>query len=107
MEPDRSNPAHDYIPDEIVDQIPRLYATQHDDDPTARLKLFTPDSSWTWWIVEFDPDERLCWGLVRGHERELGYFSLTELGSIRGPLGLPIERDLHFEPTPISELGDP
>ena len=28
---------------------------------------------------------------------ELGYVSLTELRSVRGKLGLPIERDLHFD----------
>jgi hypothetical protein len=28
---------------------------------------------------------------------ELGYVSLTELHSVRGKLGLPIERDLHFD----------
>lgn len=28
---------------------------------------------------------------------ELGYVSMTELRSVRGPLSLPIERDLHFE----------
>jgi hypothetical protein len=30
-------------------------------------------------------------------EPELGYVSLFELQSVRGKLGLPIERDLHFE----------
>jgi len=34
----------------------------------------------------------------------LGYFSLNELQSIRGPLGRPIERDLYFTPGPISEV---
>jgi hypothetical protein len=29
-------------------------------------------------------------------EPELGYVSLVELQSVRGKLGLPIERDLHF-----------
>ena len=66
------------------------------------MKFFTPDSSWTWYVTEFDPAERRCFGLVIGHERELGYFSLAELESVRGPLGLPIERDLDFTPTPLS-----
>ena len=30
---------------------------------------------------------------------ELGYVSLRELAEVRGPLGLPLERDLHFAPT--------
>ena len=37
-------------------------------------------------------------GLAIGLEIELGYWSLAELEQVRGPLGLPIERDLYFEP---------
>ena len=72
-------------------------------DAEAFLKLFTPDSSWTWYCVEFDPEQRLFFGLVLGMEQELGEFSLDELEAVRGPLGLPIERDLHFEPTPLRD----
>jgi hypothetical protein len=38
---------------------------------------------------------------------ELGYVCMRELREIRGPLGLPIERDLHFEADkPISAYAD-
>ena len=97
--------AHDLMPDNLVDQIPQLYATELEDDPVARLKWFTPDSDWTWYVVEFDPDERLCFGLVVGFEREFGYFSLDELLAARGPLGLRVERDLHWQPKPASECS--
>ncbi len=30
-------------------------------------------------------------------EPELGYVSLTELRAVRGKLGLPVERDEHFD----------
>ena len=29
---------------------------------------------------------------------ELGYVSIEEISGVRGPLGLPVERDLHFDP---------
>jgi hypothetical protein len=35
---------------------------------------------------------------------EWGYFVLSELESARGPLGLPIERDLYFEPAPFTKV---
>jgi hypothetical protein len=54
-------------------------------------------------LVELDPVDRLCFGLVVGHEREFGYFSLDELQNIRGPLGLQVERDLYFKPKPVSQ----
>jgi hypothetical protein len=97
--------AHDLLPDEFAATVPRLYATEREPDPLARLKLFTPDSSWTWFITEYDPEQHLCFGLIIGHDREFGYFSLDELREVRGPLGLPIERDLYFEPKPLSQCG--
>jgi len=60
-------------------------------------KFFTPDGQWTWYATEYDPETREFFGLVDGFEAELGYFSLGELGSARGPLGLAIERDLHWK----------
>ncbi|MCH8149560.1 MAG: DUF2958 domain-containing protein [Planctomycetes bacterium] len=95
--------AHDLMPAELAAEIPALYATQNDDDPIARVKFFTPDSNWTWYVAELDPEDRLCFGLVDGHEREFGYFSLDELEEVRGPLGLKIERDLYWRPTPLSK----
>jgi len=71
-----------------------------DHKPVA--KFFTPDAGATWLITELDPDEQdvmfgLC-DLGVGFP-ELGNVSLRELRSVRGKLGLPVERDLHFEAT--------
>ena len=71
----------------------------------ARVKFFTPDSSWTWYALEFDGRDTF-FGLVSGFEVEMGYFSLSELESVRGPLGLPIERDRWFEPAPLARLPE-
>lgn len=43
-------------------------------------------------------------GNAIGLEAELGYFALSELESLRGPWGLPIERDLFFTPCKRSEI---
>ncbi len=53
---------------------------------------------------QYDPAERLCFGLVCGQVDELGYFSLDELRTVRGPLGLRIERDLWWQPAPLSRV---
>jgi|GEM_PF-978282 len=68
----------------------------------AQVKFFTPDSNWTWYAIEFDGED-IFFGLVDGFETELGYFSLKELKEVHGPMGLQIERDLHFEPKSLSE----
>ena len=51
-------------------------------------------------------DGDTCYGYVRGLEDELGYFSLLELESVHGPLGLSIERDLSFAPTLLSNIDN-
>ena len=70
-----------------------------DFDPAPVVKLFTPDAGATWLLTEIDPDDHdhafgLC-DLGLGAP-ELGWVSLQELATLRGRLGLPIERDLHF-----------
>ena len=70
-----------------------------DFDPPPVVKLFTPDAGATWLLTEIDPDDHdHAFGLCDlGHGfPELGYVSLAELQSVRGRLGLPVERDLHF-----------
>jgi len=63
------------------------------------VKLFTSDAQCTWLLTELDPDGGLAFGLcdLGLGEPELGYVSFAELSTVRGRLGLPIERDLHFE----------
>ncbi|MCZ7538795.1 MAG: DUF2958 domain-containing protein [Anaerolineae bacterium] len=84
--------------------LPPLYATENQGmNAIAQAKYFTPDSNWYWYAAEFDGED-LFFGLVAGHEIELGYFRLSELSSIRGPLGLAIERDLWWNPTSLKEI---
>ena len=64
------------------------------------VKLFTPDAGATWLLSELDPDdEDLAFGLcdLGLGEPELGYVRLSELAALRGPMSLPVERNLHFE----------
>ena len=91
---------------ELLKQLPPLYATENQKDPTVICKFFDPCGSLTWFVTEFDPKKRLFFGLVHGLEDELGYFSLDELESIKGPLGVGIERDGGFRPTRLSVIRE-
>lgn len=96
---------NDLIPSTLLSEIPDLYASENETDPLVRVKLFTPDSNWSWFITEVSQsDGDTCFGLVIGLEVELGYFSLSELSQVRGVLGLPVERDLYFTPKSLSEV---
>ena len=70
---------------------------EDDHDPVPVVKLFTPWAGATWLLTELTPDG-IGFGLCDlGHGTpELGYVSLAEVESVRGPGGLTIERDRHF-----------
>jgi hypothetical protein len=86
-------------------KLPPLYAQEGKGGKAiVHAKFFTPDSNWTFYASEYDGQDRF-FGLVDGHCKELGYFSLSELESVRGPMGLPIERDLHWKPRSLEEIA--
>lgn len=97
---------HKLLPKDIEARLPALLSTDgQGNDALVQVKYFTPDSSWTWFGLEYDRDQRIFFGWVidarAPHFAELGTFSLDELETVRGPLGLPIERDLYFNPQPL------
>jgi hypothetical protein len=91
------------LPPDILARLPKLGATPGQEDPSAQVKFFYPDFDWTWYGIEFDGED-IFFGLVDGFEKEFGTFRLSELMENRGKLGLEIDRDLSFEPTPVSRL---
>lgn len=94
---------YELFPDEVRVQLPKLYKNEeYGLEAKALVKFFTPDSNWTWYASEFDGED-IFFGLVSGLEVELGYFSLAELKSVKGPWGLPVERDLYFVSKTLKE----
>ena len=90
------------LTDELINQLPKLYSTENQKDPIVQCKFFAPDSSWTWYVLEYDKTYGIFFGYVCGFENELGYFTLAELESVKGHLNLAIERDTSFKPTKLS-----
>jgi DUF2958 family protein len=82
-----------------------LYSQENEKDPLVVVKLFDPAGSATWFLTEYDPEQKLAFGFVTGlaHD-ELGYVSLEELESIERPFGLTIERDLFFTQQKLSNF---
>jgi len=74
------------------------------------VKLFTPWGSAIWLISELDPDNLdIAFGLcdLGMGCPELGSVSITELQSACGPLGMQVERDLHWTATkPLVAYAD-
>ena len=102
------------LPDEIRKKLPPLYSQDGKGGKTiAYVKYFTPSSNWSWYgcegeaVVDDHQNEidYKFFGLVEGFEKELGYFLLSELEEVRGPMGLPIERDLYWQPKTLEEIA--
>ena len=43
-------------------------------------------------------------GIVDGLEKEYGYFTLSQLQSLRGRWGITVERDMYFKPTKVKDI---
>jgi hypothetical protein len=91
---------------EIEKKLPGL-SDELGSDPIAQVHYFNPTGIGNWFGMAYDPDSRIMFGYVSlfgDHNDELGDFSLIELEEFKGMFGLGIERDLHWKPTPLSQI---
>lgn len=96
------------LPKDLEKKLPGLYQTESvlTSEKLIHLKYFTPDANWTWYVAEYCPEDKIFFGYIQGLYPEWGYFSLRELKEIKGPLGLNVERDLHFIPTKFKNIKE-
>ena len=81
-----------------------LYSQEHEVDPKVICKLFDPCGSAIWYLLEYDPEEKIAFSYVaKMTADEIGYVSLEELESIERPFRLTIERDLYFLQKKLTE----
>ena len=77
-------------------------------DYTPLVKIFTPDAQATWLFTELEIEDLIgdvhqlsgrLFGLcdLGMSFPELGYVDMIELTSLKGKLGLPVERDRHWQ----------
>jgi len=85
-----------------------LYSTDGNMIKDVLVKFFNPCGAGTWYVFEAEKNgnDWEFFGLVDLHEKELGYFTLSELESIRLPFGLSIERDMYFSGKYNCETGE-
>lgn len=68
-------------------------------DAIVIAKFFMPGSCFTWYVTEAEKSpngDYEFFGYVDGLEGEFGYFTLSQLKSLRGRFGLRVERDMYF-----------
>ena len=92
----------------LIKRFAEVGSQENESDPIIIAKFFDPTGAGTWWATEYDPAERLFYGyatLGLGEDcDEWGNFSLDELESVKGRMGLGIERDRHFIEKRASEV---
>lgn len=94
------------LTEEIIKRTPKLYETEDIkcEDKIAQARFFDPCGNMTWYLMEMDEKQERCFGYIVGFEAEYGYFLISELEGVKGPLGIGIERDFSFEPTKMGEI---
>ena len=97
-------------PQEVLDQLPRLYANEKTQTPIKgiiiHLHFFVAGCDW--WIAEYDGDD-LFWGFCNLNDdqcAEWGYVSFEELKSIgsTGQLPVMVDYDEYWKSKPFREV---
>jgi hypothetical protein len=99
-------PAYEYVRE--ADALPSIDELA-DDDPLCKVKLFLAGSRWTYFVAavtRYDEQTVMtgyCVSPLGPDCDEWGDESLDRVAALR-VLGIPPERDLHYEPTRLSEI---
>src|SRR2546430_10401678 len=81
-----------------------LYSQDGQTNPRVGIKLFNAFGSGTWYLTEYDPEERRAFCFVVGLAYdEWGYISLDEMVEVRKHGVQVIEVDLYFKPCAFRE----
>ena len=94
------------LTEELRARLPPLYSQEAEEEPMVYAKFFLPGTGWTWYVTEGGEQEGdfLFFGFVVGLDSEFGYFLLSELESVRSPLGLAVERDTSFREGRLTDV---
>lgn len=77
-----------------------LYSQDGLPEKEVVVKFFNPMGAGRWFVTEGekqDDGDWLFFGLVELQEKEWGYFTLSQLQSVKLPFGMGIERDRNYK----------
>jgi Protein of unknown function (DUF2958) len=100
------DPAYQYVLDS--DGLPSY--DELGANPTVRVKLFDPCGRFTYFVTGYTDDDGhryltgYCVSPLGPDCDEHGDMGADDVERLRNQLGLPLERDLHFEPRPIRDV---
>ena len=88
----------------VLSKYPLYSQDNKGENAVAICKFFL--QGFTWYVLEAQKNgnDYEFFGIVDGFEKEYGYFTLSQLQSLKGRWGLGVERDMYFEPTEVRNL---
>ena len=92
--------------EELLNQIPRLYATEHIPAKDKIIHLHFFFGGCDWYVAEYDGDDLFFGFAVLNDDlpnSEWGYFTLSELADINIH-GFEVDSDLYWKPRPAAEI---
>jgi hypothetical protein len=93
---------------ELIAILPKLYQTEKISikEKIVQARYYAVNSSWQWYMVEYDSKTKVAFGYVVGFEKEWGYFSLEEFEEINKDESsmIQIVRDDTFKPIRFGDL---
>ena len=120
------NASAELLPRELAQRFAQVGSQEGKSDPLALARCFVPGAGASWYMLEYDPENRqfFGWANLYGSEKfwELGSIALDELQSLDikkhvafSPPGEPgdvriitlrVYRDLDFTERPLSQVTD-
>jgi hypothetical protein len=96
----------EFLPQELLGQIPRLGETLTEGDPMVWARLFNPLSGWSWYLIELEPlaTDAICCVYEVGWDEKMTYFNLSDLDLHAAEVGEPNQRDTSFTPCRLSDV---
>lgn len=90
--------------EEELSKVPGLYKTENIplSEKNVYFHFFCGNSDW--WILEYDPNDKLFFCIAKLFVHELGYVSFDELREIKAFGFMEVERDLSLEIKKVKEI---
>lgn len=90
--------------EEELSKVPGLYSTEKVplSERNVYFHFFCGNSDW--WILEYDPKDRLFFGIAKIFVYEFGYISFDEMRDVKAFGVMEVERDLNFEIKKVKDV---
>lgn len=92
--------------EEELSKVPLLYKTEGVPLPEKNVYFHFFCGNSDWWILEYDPKDRLFFGIAKIFVHELGYISFDEMKEAKAFGVMEVERDLYFKVKKVKDIEE-